>query len=101
MENKREREREREKTSKFARSAISLLDQIMSITWLYIVLVFGAGADWKNARADVSQCMLQRGFLAQQTSPEKENNNLQSNSILEATTNVIERRGPSKRSNQL
>ena len=36
----------------------SLFDQIMSITRLYIVLVFGAGADWKNARVNVSYCTL-------------------------------------------
>ena len=44
----------KKKTSKFARSAISLFDQIMSITWLCIVLVFRVGADWKNARVNVS-----------------------------------------------
>lgn len=46
------------KTSKSARRAISLLDQIMSITRLYIVVMFGAGADWKNARVNVSYCTL-------------------------------------------
>lgn len=33
----------KKKTSNFARSAISLFDQIMSISRLYIVLVFGQG----------------------------------------------------------
>ena len=44
----------KKKTSKFARSAISLFDQIMSISRLCIVLVFRVGADWKNARVNVS-----------------------------------------------
>ena len=43
----------------------------------------------------------QRGFLAQQTSPEKENSNLHSNSLLAARTNVIEGPNPNKGSNQL
>ena len=75
---KKEKNKTKEtKTSKFARSAISLFDQIMSVTRLYIVLVFGAGADWKNERVYVFQCTLQgREVLAQQTSPEKENSNL-------------------------
>ena len=30
----------------------------MSITRLYIVVMFGAGADWKNARVNVSYCTL-------------------------------------------
>ena len=57
---KKEKNKTKEtKTSKFARSAISLFDQIMSVTRLYIVLVFGAGADWKNERVYVFQCTLQ------------------------------------------
>ena len=48
----------KKKTSKYARRAISLFDQIMSITRLYIVVMFGAGADWKNARVNVSYCTL-------------------------------------------
>lgn len=81
MENKKGKNKTKQtKTSKFARSAISLFDQIMSVTRLYIVLVFGEGADWKNERVYVFQCTLQGrgggGVLAQQTSPEKENSNL-------------------------
>ena len=55
-ENKKKNKKK--KTSKFARSAISLFDQIMSIAWLCIVLVFGAGADWRNSRVIVSYCTL-------------------------------------------
>ena len=54
----KQKTKQNKKTSAFARSAISLFDQIMSITRLYIVLVFGAGADWKNARVNVSYCTL-------------------------------------------
>ena len=35
---KEKQNKTKKKTSKFARSAISLFDQIMSITWLYICL---------------------------------------------------------------
>ena len=48
----------KKKTSKSARRAISLFDQIMSITRLYIVVMFGTGADWKNVRVNVSYCTL-------------------------------------------
>ena len=55
---KEKKNKTKKKTSKFARSAISLFDQIMSITRLYIVLMFGAGVDWRNSRIIVSYCTL-------------------------------------------
>ena len=54
---KRKKTKTKKKT-KSARRAISLFDQIMSITRLYIVVMFEAGADWKNARVNVSYCTL-------------------------------------------
>ena len=55
---KRIKQKPKKKTSKSARRPISLFDQIMSITRLYIVVMFGAGTDWKNARVNVSYCTL-------------------------------------------